>query len=1271
MRDPKTFKDCEMMGIKSSFVIAWRSLSRRKTKNLSAILAITLGVTLLVGIQITTDTLENSFLTSILQSQGEVDLQVANGTGGTYLKAADQVLISSLTPDAMGIMPELSTQIPAVVGSQFNPKMRAVGIPSDYPEAFGIFSDWKTGSKLDLNALLADNSSILLSSKQAEKLGLDKDVTLPFNLATEFSNLTAVITVPVVPLSGWIVNSKFTSANFVLDSNESSLFLEVEPINFTGSVTVYTLNCPKLSLANYGRVNITATGTNNTLVSLGFSLDDGSVSYAANFTDPVTLSNTPFDLTGLAERTLRGDAFLAIVSSNGMPASVNITEIAFESPSLTGFSKMPVISYTSGIARVDLHVVSIFDSNRPGVGSRYQGAVFRLEHLQQWISLQDPEKKTDIVSAYQVSYKTNHFTLEINEDELKAKVDLLKERIPEEANLQTGEIEKIYKVNSPRLSFFNIAGFIISLLSTILAALGFLVTLTGILLITNVQLMSVEDREFQTGVMRAVGENRRGIFQSIIIENLFQGVVGGLFGFAGGLAFGQAVATYLVGLFGTGEFSVQPVISYEAAILSVIIGVTLGIVTGILPALRASRVNIVEALRGIKVSFGAKSSRNLVALGVLITLAGVALLLYNGVIEREYQVIWSSEGWNTLEEWRVIMTGFGLLSGGIGLVLSKFISRVKAFNITAVALCLMPTILFAVALGNWITEIAGIPIEILIIGIIEILAGSTLFVALNLPALMRGLRRVLIGTRGLRGVGQISPSLISSHITRSTLTFAIFAIILTLNVIVATLIPTNLGTVTQSEEESRGIDLTVFLNKPEAIINGTTFSGELYKIDQRITDVIGFKTFKPNMDYTKFTALENPFSSEFDASSDILPVAIGEFKSEQIRGNASVSDSEWRYDFYLSNFPDGVRQSVTSDLTDAEIQELSRKAWDELFNPTYKMAAYNVSLGILKIASGETTLSDIGLSDDPLKDVQPLRYDNGTIIENPIVFTDSFVLPVGLQIWIPMNISSQGFPVYQAFTIGGHLDTQRGGGFPLAASMDYASGELDLSSILGTIYMPEHWANQTSFIGEANGKTSSSREPGQYDSFLVKTSLSIDDPELENIAQDIEEFTNTNGQGYRLLTRDDFIFGSSTPIYARIETTLMMTDRISSFLQIYVSFGLAIGAVGMAVISVRNVAERKREIGMMRAIGFPRKQVMLSVLLELVVLGIIGLIIGIVDGLLVSLGFANLQNVTLIIPWQQLGLYLSFIVLIALFAGSVPAYVASRIPPAEALRYVG
>jgi len=52
----------------------------------------------------------------------------------------------------------------------------------------------------------------------------------------------------------------------------------------------------------------------------------------------------------------------------------------------------------------------------------------------------------------------------------------------------------------------------------------------------------------------------------------------------------------------------------------------------------------------------------------------------------------------------------------------------------------------------------------------------------------------------------------------------------------------------------------------------------------------------------------------------------------------------------------------------------------------------------------------------------------------------------------------------------------------------------------------------------------------------------------------------------------------------------------------------------------------------------------------------------IINGLLVSVGFANLQGMPLIIPWEQLWLYLAFIVLIAIGAGSIPAYVASRIP---------
>ena len=1261
------------MVFRSSLLIAWRALSRRKTKNLSAILAITLGVTLLVGIQITTDTLNNSFLTSLLQTQGEVDLQITNATRGAYLKAADQQAVEELVPDALGIMPELSTEIPALVGSQFNPGVVTAGILADYPEAFGSFYDWKSGNIINPNDLLKDNSSILLSSKQAEKLGVTKETLLPVSLTTEFTNLTAVVSEPpTVPLSDWMVNSNFTSGTYDLNSSSSGLLIDLIPTSPYSMVTVFSIKGPQLSLSEYEYVDIAVSGSDNARVLLGFSLVDGSTLDLVNWTDPVTMNSTYFDLAPYAGGVLRGDMYLALMSSNGTRASVSITEIAF-------FTSQPVVSYMPETFRVDLQIVGIYDSNRPGIGSQYSGTVFKIDHLQQWLSLQDPRRETDKISAFLVSLKSDHFVSEIDEDYLESRVSAINASIPTTVDPETGEVQQIYSVTSTRLTFYSLAGFFISLLSTILTALGLLITLTGVLLITNVQLMSVEDREFQTGVLRAVGENRRGIFQSMMVENLFQGVIGGILGLLGGLAFGQAVAIYLAGLFGTGELSVKPVVSQEVVILSVAIGVVLGIITGILPALRASHVNIVEALRGIKVTFEAKSGRNLVALGVLMLVGAVVFLLYNGVIETSYQPFWTAEGWDTLEEWRALLIGFALLSGGVGIILSKFIGRTKAFNFTAVTLYVMPTILFVFAMGNWITEITGIPIEILILGMIEIIIGSVMLVALNLPILMRGLRRILIKIRGLKGVGEISPSLISSHVTRSTLTFAIFAIILTLNVIVATLIPTSLGTLSQTENESRGIDLSVYLNKPEAIISGTSYSQQIYEIDGRITDVIGFKTYKPG-DYTKFSALQEPFSPDFDATTDFLPLGLGEFKSDQIRGNASdSSDSNWRYDFYLNGFPDGVRQSLPSDPTDDELLGLSREAWDKFLDPGYKMVAYNVTSGFLDAIKGDSDLSDMdfggagfgGFSGDPLKDAVPLRDENGSLIENPIVFTDSFLLPMGLQIWIPMNTSSNNFPVYQAFTVGGRLDSQRGGGFPLAASPSLGSGEFDFSAILGSVYLPEYWANQTSYLAEADGKTSFSREPNQFDKYLVKTTLRLNDPELEDVAQAIESFTNTEDQGYRLLADDNFIFAATELIYARVETTLEMTDRIASFLQIYVSFGLVIGAVGMGVISVRNVAERKREIGMMRAIGFPRKQVMLSVLLELVVLGIIGLAIGIINGLLVSVGFANLQGMPLIIPWEQLWLYLAFIVLIAIGAGSIPAYVASRIPPAEALRYVG
>lgn len=1143
------------MGLQASLKIAKRSLTRRKTKNLSAILAITLGVTLMVGIQITTDTLENAFLTSLLVGEGEVDIRVSNATGG-FLTAADEDKIFVLAPDALGIMPELRSSGPIMVGSQFEPAAIMKGIPVDYPTEFGSFYDWQSGEEMNIKTYLEDNTSVLISSNLAEDLGLNKSSELPVSLTTEFNNLSLKM----------MVNS-----------------------------------------------------------------------------------------------------------TTGLPI-INFT---------TG---LPIFTVEFTIERVELSIVGIYDSRIPGIGAANQGVLFSLEGLQDWLSLLDVSRKKDIISSYLITYQTDHFSSPIDEEFLQEHFDALEEALPQKT--VNNKLFDVYAIDSTRLTFMGIVDFIFDMMSAFLNVLGLLIIITGVLLITNVQLMSVEDREFQTGVMRAVGEKRRGIFRSMLFETLFQGFFGGIFGLFGGLIFGQIVASYLAGLFGSGSASVQPVINENVVIFSVILGVILGIFTGLLPALRASRVNIVEALRGIKLVFEQKSGRNLVLLGILLSIIGIVFLLSNNPnINEDLDYIWQIAGWDSIAEWENILLGAGFLFSGLGIILSRFIDRTKAFNLTAIVLWATPVFLFVVAMGEgWISDMSGAALNLLIFSIVEIIIGSVLIVGMNLPLLMRVLRGSLIKISGVKGVAQVAPALISSHKTRSTLTFAIFAVVLTLNVTVASLVATNIdSSIGQSEEDSRGIDLYVTLSKPEAVLDDSSYTEELYNLDSSITDIIGLKTFSTTTDFTKFVATKDPYSSEFNPQSHLLPIGFTELRSNQIRGNAeNASEDDWRYDFYLAGLPDGVRpegMSTTgfsfsdSDMTDDELLDLSKEAWDAFFDPAYEMSAYNVSFDLELLSSSDSLDFERFFQD--LDEVEVLEDVNGTVIKKPIVFTDSFILPIGMQIWVPMNTSIYGFSNYQSFVIGGRFDSQRAGGFPLSESgfggafgNGGSSGD-SMSSSLGSIYIPERFSEFTNFFGEADGVTPTSRAFDQFDTYLIKTKYAIDDPAVETIVKDIEEFTNTENSGYRELINDSFIVATAISLYSKLESSLEMMEQMTNFLQIYVNFGLIIGAVGMAVISVRNVAERKREIGMMRAIGFPRLQVMLAALLELLVLGFIGLMIGVVNGLFINVGFANMLDVPVVIPWGTIGAYLSFITFIGLLAGAIPGWVASRIPAAEALRYVG
>lgn len=115
---------------------------------------------------------------------------------------------------------------------------------------------------------------------------------------------------------------------------------------------------------------------------------------------------------------------------------------------------------------------------------------------------------------------------------------------------------------------------------------------------------------------------------------------------------------------------------------------------------------------------------------------------------------------------------------------------------------------------------------------------------------------------------------------------------------------------------------------------------------------------------------------------------------------------------------------------------------------------------------------------------------------------------------------------------------------------------------------------------------------------------------------------------------------------------------------------LLVGAVGIANTMVISVLERRREIGVRRALGATRSAIGGQFLGEAVLLSLLGGITGAVLGVLGTVGYASGQGWGIVVPWGPIGLGLLAACCIGTVVGLHPAVRASRVPPTEALRAV-
>jgi putative ABC transport system permease protein len=112
---------------------------------------------------------------------------------------------------------------------------------------------------------------------------------------------------------------------------------------------------------------------------------------------------------------------------------------------------------------------------------------------------------------------------------------------------------------------------------------------------------------------------------------------------------------------------------------------------------------------------------------------------------------------------------------------------------------------------------------------------------------------------------------------------------------------------------------------------------------------------------------------------------------------------------------------------------------------------------------------------------------------------------------------------------------------------------------------------------------------------------------------------------------------------------------------------LLVGGVGVANTMVISVLERRREIGLRRALGATRRQIRGQFLAESVLLSGLGGLAGVTIGVLVTAGYALSQGWPAVLPPQALLGGVAISALVGAIAGAYPAMRAARLPPTQAL----
>jgi putative ABC transport system permease protein len=138
----------------------------------------------------------------------------------------------------------------------------------------------------------------------------------------------------------------------------------------------------------------------------------------------------------------------------------------------------------------------------------------------------------------------------------------------------------------------GVAQQVTGIFTVVLGAIASISLIVGGIGIMNIMLVSVTERTREIGIRKAVGAKRRDILLQFLLEAATLSLTGGAIGIAGGWLAAKAISSIQ-----TTGITLTAVVTPDIVILAASVSIAIGLVAGVYPAMRAARLNPIDALR--------------------------------------------------------------------------------------------------------------------------------------------------------------------------------------------------------------------------------------------------------------------------------------------------------------------------------------------------------------------------------------------------------------------------------------------------------------------------------------------------------------------------------------------------------------------------------------------------------------------------------------------------------------------------------------------------